>query len=135
MAARVLSCGTFDYLHPGHEAFLRQAKALGDELVVVIARDENVERIKGRRPDHDELARKKSVEELGIADRVLLGFPGANLLKIVEEIGPDIIALGYDQGKPRGLEESFPQCRILVLEAFEPERYKSTLIRRQRAGQ
>ncbi|MGY8825509.1 MAG: adenylyltransferase/cytidyltransferase family protein [Candidatus Latescibacterota bacterium] len=135
MAKRVLCCGTFDYLHPGHEAFLKQASALGDELVVVVARDENVYRIKGHFPDHDEESRRKNIENLGIASWVQLGYAGANLLKVVEDISPAIIALGYDQGKPAGLHEHFPDCRIIVLDPYQPERYKSSFIRQKQAGE
>jgi FAD synthetase len=39
---RVLATGTFDLLHPGHLFYLEQSKALGDELVVIVARDANV---------------------------------------------------------------------------------------------
>ena len=55
---RVLCCGTFDYLHPGHLSFIEQAAALGDELFAVVARDENVKIIKGHYPDHSEVERK-----------------------------------------------------------------------------
>jgi FAD synthetase len=135
MSKRVLCCGTFDYLHPGHEAFLQQAAALGDELVVVVARDANVQRIKGHLPDHDEELRRQNVEKLGIADRVQLGNAGANLLAIVEEINPAIIALGYDQGRPSGLAEHFPSCQIAVLDPYQPDRYKSSFIRQKQASE
>lgn len=135
MSKRVLCCGTFDYLHPGHEAFLQQAAALGDELIVVVARDANVHRLKGHLPDHDEETRRQNVDKLGIADRVQLGNAGANLLAIVEEINPTVIALGYDQGKPAGLDERFPNCQIAVLEPYQPERYKSSFLRRKQAGE
>jgi FAD synthetase len=129
---RVLCCGTFDYLHPGHISFLQQAARLGDELVVVVARDENVKRIKGRYPDHSEEERKVRVETLGIAADVRLGYPGNDLLKVVADIRPQVIALGYDQGKPPGLEKAFPDCQIVVLEPHCPDRFKSSIFRRAR---
>ena len=128
---RVLCCGTFDYLHPGHESFLRQASALGNQLYVVIARDSNVVKLKGRRPDHNELVRKARVENLGIAQKVFLGNEGLNLLQIVHELNPDVIALGYDQHCPENLITSFPMVRIRKLDSFEPERFKSSVIRKQ----
>jgi cytidyltransferase-like protein len=134
MPKRVLCCGTFDHVHPGHEAFLRQAAQLGDELVVVVARDENVQRLKGRLPDHDEQTRLADIQALGIAHKVQLGYAGKNLLQVVMDIGPDIIALGYDQSKPPGLEAHFPQCELVVLDAFHPDRYKSSFIRLQKNG-
>ena len=128
---RVLCCGTFDYLHPGHEFFLTQASSLGDELIVVIARDSNVGKLKGRLPDHDEITRKKKVEKLGIAVKVVLGHEGMDLLRIVSEINPDVIALGYDQRPPNKLTEQFPKIRIKRLASFEPEKFKSSVIRKQ----
>ncbi|MGD1075360.1 MAG: adenylyltransferase/cytidyltransferase family protein, partial [Thermodesulfovibrionales bacterium] len=50
MSARVVCAGTFDHLHPGHLNFLEQASALGNELIVIVARDETVKRIKGIAP-------------------------------------------------------------------------------------
>ena len=126
---RVLSCGTFDHFHPGHESFLKQAAALGSELYVVVARDENVERLKGRRPDHDEEERVAALKELTYVTSVRLGYPGKNLLRVVEEIAPDIIALGYAQNSPPGLREAFPDCDIVVLDPHHPEKYKSSLFR------
>ena len=134
MGKRVLCCGTFDYLHPGHISFLEQALVLGEELFVVVARDENVERIKGRAPDHDEQQRRVRVEELAVAIDVRLGYSGPNFLKVVGDIAPDIIALGYDQSAPPRLREAFPQCEIIVLQPHCPEKYKSSLYRLSNAG-
>ena len=129
MRKRVLSCGTFDHFHPGHESFLQQAAALGTELYVVVARDDNVERLKGRRPDHNEEQRLSTLADLPYVTDVRLGYPGKNLLRVVEEIAPDIIALGYDQKSPPGLREAFPECDILILKPHHPEKYKSSLFR------
>ncbi len=134
MGIRVLCCGTFDYLHPGHVSFLRQAAALGDELVVVVARDANVARVKGRLPIHGEEDRRQAVEALGIARQVRLGHPGADLLQIVADVAPDVIALGYDQAAPAGLAEAWPQGRLVRLAPHEPWRYKSSLLRRAHPG-
>ncbi len=38
----VVATGTFDLLHPGHVLYLERSKILGDELVVIVARDVNV---------------------------------------------------------------------------------------------
>lgn len=42
----VLTFGTFDIFHPGHEYYLREAKKHGDKLVTVIARDQTVKNVK-----------------------------------------------------------------------------------------
>ncbi len=131
MGIRVLSCGTFDNLHPGHIAYLEQAAKLGNELCVVVARDENVKRIKGRYPEQNEEIRKKRLAQELVVDHVFLGYPGKDFLKIVQEIKPDIIALGYDQKRPSGLEDLFSISQIKVLDSYYPEKYKSSLFRRK----
>ena len=45
--------GSFDLVHKGHVNFLKQAKKLGDELIVVVARDDNIEKVKKRKPSTD----------------------------------------------------------------------------------
>ncbi len=130
MATRVLCCGTFDYLHPGHLSFLKQAKQLGDQLFVVIATDVNVKRIKGIYPDQDQEKRKAALEVVEFVDDVRLGYSGSNFLLVVHDIQPDVIALGYDQKAPSGLEQEFPDCQIIQLEPFHPDRFKSSFFRK-----
>ena len=127
---RVMCCGTFDRFHPGHHSFLIQAARLGDELFVVVARDVNVLRIKGKAPDQGEDERLRKVARHEAVDDARLGYPGSDFLRVVADIDPQVIALGYDQKSPPGLAQAFPGCRIVTLEAFEPERYKSSLMRR-----
>ena len=92
---RVMTTGVFDLLHPGHVAMLEAAKALGDELVVVIARDSSATTEK-HRPITPEEHRRRMVEALKPVDRAVLGHEG-DYYRIVEELRPDVIALGYDQ--------------------------------------
>ena len=133
MKTRVLCCGTFDFLHPGHLYFLKQASELGSELYVVVARDENVNKIKGRYPTHNEEERRKKVEELDYVDKARLGYPGMNFLKVVKEINPDIIALGYDQKAPPGLQEGFPHSKIVTLGSLHPDKFKSSIYRNSKS--
>jgi FAD synthetase len=68
----VLTFGTFDYLHPGHKFYLRQAKKKGDYLVTVIARDLNVLQQKGECPDRNEEQRLEMLWKTKIPDLVVL---------------------------------------------------------------
>jgi 3,4-dihydroxy 2-butanone 4-phosphate synthase len=97
---RVMATGVFDILHPGHLSFLSQARNLGDELVVVVARDSTVSKQK-RHPINSERARREMVESLGIVDIAVLGYE-ADPMRIVQELSPNIIALGYDQAPDEG---------------------------------
>lgn len=44
----VMTNGCFDLLHPGHLAYLQEAKALGDRLIVAVNDDASVKRLKGK---------------------------------------------------------------------------------------
>jgi len=92
---RVMASGVFDLMHPGHLSFLEQARALGDELIVVIARDTTVQNLK-RHPIVNERARREMVAALKWVDSAVLGYE-SDKFRIVQELQPDIIALGYDQ--------------------------------------
>lgn len=90
-----MATGVFDLLHPGHVYFLTEARKLGDELVVVVARDQTARRLK-REPYVPELIRRQMVEALKPVDRAVLG-SATDIYQTVVDIHPDIIALGYDQ--------------------------------------
>ncbi len=92
----VLAGGVFDIIHPGHVYFLRKAKELGDVLVVVVARDVNVVRFKGKSPMNNENLRRELVGAIKYVDAAILGDEN-DLMKTVQLVRPDIIALGYDQ--------------------------------------
>jgi FAD synthetase len=92
---RVMATGVFDLLHPGHLFFLEEAKKLGDELVVVVARDQTARRLK-HEPYVPEQIRREMVEALKPVDRAVLG-SATDIYQTVVEERPDIIALGYDQ--------------------------------------
>jgi len=92
----VMAFGSFDILHPGHLFYLREAKRFGDKLVVVIARDETIKKIKGKEPKYNEKQRKEHVRDIPVVDKVVLGYL-EDPYEIIEEINPDIICLGYDQ--------------------------------------
>lgn len=130
MEKKVVCAGTFDHLHNGHVDFLKQAKALGDKLTVIVARDETVKRIKGFYPSDNEEIRKTNVENTGVPDTVVLGNLDKDLFQILNEIKPDIIALGYDQRVSEAeVAEYSPKCSIVRLSPFHPEMYKSSLFR------
>ncbi|MEM1507768.1 MAG: adenylyltransferase/cytidyltransferase family protein [Candidatus Bathyarchaeia archaeon] len=96
----VLAEGTFDLLHYGHVYYLTNAKRAGGEnsrLIVIIARDKTVEKLKGRKPIIPEDQRRAIVESLKVVDEAILGYEEMDIGKVIEKIKPDIIALGYDK--------------------------------------
>ena len=91
----VMATGTFDIIHLGHIYFLKEAKKLGDKLIVVVATDSTVRKLK-HEPVNPENVRLNLIKELKMVDEVYLGKED-DMYSIVEEIRPDIIALGFDQ--------------------------------------
>lgn len=131
----VMAFGTFDYLHAGHENFLKQAKKLGTELIVVLARDNTVRSVKGQLPAHNEKTRLKNLRQTGWADEVILGNQ-TDKHKVILQHKPDVIALGYDQyvftqTLQKTLIDHNLDSEIIRLEAYFPQVYKSSLIRQQ----
>jgi cytidyltransferase-like protein len=93
----VLVGGVFDLIHPGHIHTLRAAKAEGDVLVVIVARQSTAKKIKKfRKIYHDEKLRRDLVNSLNFVDLALIGKEGT-LYDTVEYVKPNVIALGYDQ--------------------------------------
>jgi FAD synthetase len=91
---RVLATGTFDILHPGHIKYLRESKKLGDELYVLVAREDMIRH--KPKPFLPEKQRLEMVKSLKVVDHAILGDP-VDMFKPLKEIQPDIITLGYNQ--------------------------------------
>ncbi len=91
----VMATGTFDLLHMGHIFFLKEAKKLGDKLVVVVATDATVRRLK-HEPVTPQDIRLSLIKELKIVNDAYIGSKD-DMYAIVKQIKPDIIALGFDQ--------------------------------------
>jgi FAD synthetase len=127
----VVAQGTFDILHPGHLHYLREAKAMGDELHVIVARASNVTHKPG--PIVPGPQRVEMVGGLKPVDHARLGHP-EDIFVPIEEIEPDVIALGHDQhhdddaieaaAADRGVELAV--CRASPREAGDDEALLST---------
>jgi len=126
---RVVVFGAFDPLNEGQRDFLRQAKELGDYLLVVVAHDSAIRAHKGREPRVSEAERLAAVKEVSEVDEAILGRKTADKYHILGEIDFDVIAMGYNQ-KPSD-EEVYEKLhelgkykvKIVRLEAFKPELY------------
>ena len=159
---KILVFGTFDRLHEGHLNFFRQAKEYsarnssslekkgirdgsvplarsemggGDNyLIVIVARDSTVQRVKNRLPKFNEKKRLKEVQSCELVNKARLGNEGNNPYKVIEEIEPDIICLGYDQThfvdklEAKLKEMGLGHVQIKRLEAYKPDIYHSSLL-------
>lgn len=91
-----MASGVFDILHTGHISYLEQAKALGDELCVVVASDNTVRKNK-HEPITPERMRVRIVSALKPVDVAMIGNDSGDMFAILDEIRPDVIVLGFDQ--------------------------------------
>lgn len=131
---KVLVFGTFDIFHKGHRDFLKQARGYGDFLRVVVARDETVLVVKKQYPVNSEQERLKIIAESELADEVVLGSLH-DKYAVIKEYEPNVICLGYDQQffikdlKKKLKEFELNKIKIIRLKSFQPEIYKSSLLR------
>jgi len=88
--------GGFEVIHLGHLYTIEKAKALGDVLIVSVARDSTIRKRKKREPAAKEEERVKLLSSLRQVDAAILGVEG-DIYETLEKVAPDIVALGYDQ--------------------------------------
>ena len=129
----VLAGGVFDVIHPGHIYTLMSSKALGDVLIVSVARDKTVLANKGHMPINSESERVELVSSIKYVDLALLGSE-SNIYEVVEAVRPDIIAIGYDQkhredelrseSEKRGIK-----VKVVRLDTPKPQVKTSTILR------
>lgn len=129
----VMAFGSFDVLHPGHLYFLKKAKKLGDRLIVVVALDRTIEKIKQQKSKYNEKDRIEHIRELRFVDKAVLGYE-VDPYEIIEELNPDIIALGYDQnsfadGLMEELKKRGMNPKIVRLDSYKEEQYKSSKLK------
>ena len=92
----VFTNGVFDLLHPGHVRYLREARGLGDLLIVGVNADESVRRSKGPgRPITAEDERAEILAALECVDAVVI-FAEDTPAEIVRLVQPDILVKGAD---------------------------------------
>lgn len=99
---RVLVGGAFEIIHPGHLHLLRKARDLG-RVVVVVARDSTIQRLKGRPPLVPEQQRLEVVKSIRYVDEAYLGSDPLDIEGTLAALKPDIVLLGPDQDRIESL--------------------------------
>lgn len=92
----VFTNGCFDILHAGHVAYLQQARALGDRLIVAINSDESVTRIKGEGRPINSLERRLAVLEGLQSVNWVSCFEGDTPEELIAQLQPSILVKGGD---------------------------------------
>ncbi|EKD56754.1 MAG: hypothetical protein ACD_58C00103G0003 [uncultured bacterium] len=129
----VMIFGTFDKLHPGHINFITQAKKYGDYLVLVLARDETIKKLKGHWPIENIEVRAHNIAVTELVDLIFYG-KLSGYYQVIKKYKPDIICLGYDQTHfIDKLEEKINKygliSKIVRLKSYRPNIYKTSIIK------
>jgi D-beta-D-heptose 7-phosphate kinase/D-beta-D-heptose 1-phosphate adenosyltransferase len=96
----VFTNGCFDIIHIGHVRYLKEAKALGDILIVGLNSDKSVSLIKPERPINSQNHRAEVLSSLETVDYVVL-FDEATPYELIKLIQPDILVKGGDWKKEK----------------------------------
>jgi D-glycero-beta-D-manno-heptose 1-phosphate adenylyltransferase len=96
----VFTNGVFDILHPGHVRYLRDARALGDLLIVGLNSDRSVRALAKApgRPINDEADRAEVVAALASVDAVAI-FDEDTPHALIAALQPDVLVKGADWGE------------------------------------
>lgn len=128
----VLTNGCFDLLHAGHVRYLKEARALGDALVVAVNADASVSALKGEgRPVHTAADRAEILCALRAVDRVVV-FDEARVTGVIEVLRPQVYAKGGDytveslNGEERAALETVG-AEICILSLLEGRSTSETL--------
>lgn len=123
---KIMVFGVFDILHEGHRDFLRQAKALGDYLIVAAAQDNIVNELKARLPRRALADRMRALRSDPNVDEVVEGDAVIGAWGVVRAHRPDVVAFGHDQHDQRRAFEKAAALRqfgwpiaIALLDRYE----------------
>jgi glycerol-3-phosphate cytidylyltransferase len=104
----VTTNGCFDIIHAGHVRYLKQAKELGDVLIVCLNSDASVQRLKGpTRPLNHQDDRAEVMSALCSVDYVVI-FEEDTPIDVLDKIKPDIHVKGGDY-----TEETLPETQVI----------------------
>jgi D-beta-D-heptose 7-phosphate kinase/D-beta-D-heptose 1-phosphate adenosyltransferase len=109
---RVLVSGYFDPIHSGHMSYLREAKKLGDYLIVVIDGDDRTKAKKGK-PFLPAKVRRDIIKEFKFVDKVYI--ENDNVKRALKKFKPDIFAKGWDR-KSRETIPEWDFCHQMGIE-------------------
>lgn len=107
---KVFVSGTYDILHAGHIQFFKEAKALGDYLIVSFCSDLNLLKYKGRRSCMPDDNKKVLLESIRYVDKVVIGTDDGGVWDFVSSFldeKPDILVVTTDD---KHIEEKRKFC-------------------------
>lgn len=110
----VATGGGFDPLHEGHIRLFREAKQLGDILIVMLNSDEQLVKKKGITFYVSQDERKEIIESIKYVDKVIID-PGKDVTceEALKLIKPDILAKGGDRTSSQMPQVELDTCKML----------------------
>lgn len=114
---KVITYGTYDYLHYGHIRLLERAKALGDYLIVGVTADD-FDKTRGKiNVQQSLMERIEAVRQTGLADEIIVEEYEGQKIDDIRRLGVDIFTVGSDwKGKFDYLNEF---CKVVYLDRTE----------------
>ncbi len=127
---KIFIAGTFDNFHVGHQYLLWKGYNVGKELIIIVARDKIVKKIKGAFPKNNEYFRLKRLKkEFKDFSRVTiqLGNKDGDFLKTLKQVSPNYLFLGYDQyADIKKINNILPEIKIKIIKSYFSEFFKSS---------
>ena len=113
---RVITYGTYDWLHYGHIELLRRAREMGDYLIVALSTDE-FNQIKNKKSYYDYEQRKMMLESIRYVDLVIPEEGWGQKEKDVDRFDVDVFVMGHDwEGEFDFLKD---KCEVIYLNRTE----------------
>lgn len=124
---QALVFGVFDGFHEGHVFFLKEALKRTDELLVVVASDAAVQKLKGKTPRASFTERARAVSDFDVRIRVLTGDDEQGSWRVLTNAQPDLVFLGYDQ---TAIADELKRLKVRFdfIAPHEPHLYKSSIL-------
>ena len=128
----VFTNGCFDILHKGHVKYLKEAKKLGDILIVGLNSDDSIRRLKGEnRPINNTKDRAYMLSSYSFIDYIVI-FDEDTPYNLIKSISPNILVKGEDYKDKTVVGSSLVDEVKLI--KFEPGKSTSSIINRIKMG-
>lgn len=125
--------GSFDGFHLGHQYFIEKAKDECDKLVLALARDEIIKKLKKREPRYSFAERMERIKSIFPDIEVKSGDEVLGEYTMIRNDEPDIIFIGHDQSILRDdidnwLKVNGYNIAIRQLKGYNEKKFKSSII-------
>lgn len=124
---RALVFGVFDGFHDGHKYFLKEALKKADEVIVAVAPNGVVQKMKKKTPKKDIVERLQAVSDFDNRIHAVVGDEEQGSWKVLINAQPDIVLIGYDQTAIAD-EMKKMGVRFDFIQSHDPHIHKSSLL-------